>query len=411
MKKIIYWLIIGSLALSSVSCCLFLRPTIPISSKKRTAELLSIHTSICPRIPFDMNKDKIVFFSDLHRGMGSKDIFKYNKKLFVKILKHYNRLGYTLVYVGDIEEGWGFQSDNTPLILEDHSEELDVEMEFLKDNRYYRVYGNHDDFYRGHYFKFKNHSARVYPAIIFEDKEKDFTILITHGCQGQGLHDAGDELASFGVYVKYNWLAEILLKNVKSEKKLVQIMEERKKKYKSHEKKIVDWVKNDGHGNKRFDILIAGHTHIPVFESLPVEESFALIKKDIDEEKYIFFNDVFKGQEENTSLMPPGSIKQKMKKTLDQNFTIAKRQRAAAARSKQEGEESIPLQDGFYFNTGCAFHSEIPCIEICEGKISLKFIKDIKDQELDARVFTKTNKVTNRKEDKYKKSLADFKKK
>lgn len=411
MKKIIFWLTLGSLVFSSISCSLFLRPTLPFSSKKRMADLLSIHTSICPRIPFDMDKDKIVFFSDLHRGMGSKDIFQNNKELFVKILKYYNRRGYKLVYVGDIEEGWGFQRDNIPLILEDHSEELEVEMEFLKDNRYFRVYGNHDDFYRGHYFKFKNHSMRIYPAIIFEDKEKDFTILVTHGCQGHGWHDAGDELVAFATYARYNWFAEILLKNVKSEKEFIEIMEERGKKYKSHEKRIVDWVKDDGHGNKRFDILIAGHTHIPVFESIPVEESYALIKKDIEEKKYIFFNDVFKGQEENKSLTPPESIEQKMKKNLEQNQIRARMRRAAARSVTTEEYGSMLVKEGFYFNTGCAFHSEIPCIEICEGKISLKFIKDIKEDKMDDRVFTRVNRATNKKEDKYKRSLEDFMKK
>ncbi|MCI0470374.1 MAG: metallophosphoesterase, partial [Candidatus Aminicenantes bacterium] len=278
MKKILSWLALGCfIIMSAAGCESIIRTTV-----KRTDELLTIHTKICPRIPFQMATAKLVFFSDFHRGMGTKDVFIKNKELFVKVLDYYNRQGYTLVLVGDMEEGWGFQRDNIPLILQDHNDELDMEMEFLKDNRYYRVYGNHDDFYRGVYFRFKNFETRVNPAVIFEDKENNFTIFVTHGCQGHGLHDAGDELASWGVYVKYNYLTEILDKRPKSEKKLDEAVTKKQKEYKKHEQMVVDWVKNDAAGKKRFNILIAGHTHIPVFESIPVEEAYQALIRQID---------------------------------------------------------------------------------------------------------------------------------
>jgi UDP-2,3-diacylglucosamine pyrophosphatase LpxH len=352
---------------------------------------------------------KLVFFSDLHRGMGTKDVFIKNKELFVKVLDYYNRQGYTLVLVGDVEEGWGFQRDNIPLILQDHNDELDKEMEFLKDNRYYRVYGNHDDYYRGLYFRFKNFETRVNPAVIFEDKENNFTIFVTHGCQGHGLHDAGDELASWGVYVKYNWLTEIFDKRPKSEKELDQAITQKQQEYQKHEQMVVDWVKDDGTGKKRYNILIAGHTHIPVFESIPVEETYQALIRQIDSGEYLFFNDVIDGQEENRSQTLPSSLKEKMKKTLTKELLTARSMRLTARQRALEGK-STPQQEEFYYNPGYGFGPTIPCIEICDGKITLKFIESVDENGVPiAEILAKTGPGIPAEEHKYKRSLADFK--
>lgn len=411
MKRYFIWLTLAFVVFGVGSCSLLTKRSMPITSEKRTEELLSIHADICPRIPFKMKEDKMVFFSDLHRGMGTKDMFKNNKELFKDILEYYYDRGFKLVLVGDIEEGWGFQGDNIPLILENHKGEMDMEMKFLKDNRYYRIYGNHDDFFRGNYFQYRNFSTRVYPAIIFNDKDNNFNIFVTHGCQGHGLHDAGDEVASWGVYVKYNWLAEIFLKKAKSEKKLVKIMKDRAKKYKYHEQLMVNWAKK--YKRPRLNVLITGHTHIPVFESVPVKEMYELIQDDIKKGRYIFFNDAIKGRGNEKKTGAPGVRKLitngNRPSEFLKNSMISSLEgfRKSAQDLETREAKSLFTREPVYYNPGCGFNSEIPCIEISEGKIRIKFIKKIINGKMIAREFTKDRDISPFRK-KYERVLTDF---
>jgi hypothetical protein len=143
----VYFLLIKESWYLILSCCIFLvfllaifdasmtKKTFdffPSEEEERTNDILGIHSKICPEIKFDMDKAKIVFFSDLHRGMGKRDAFEPNMELFKKILDHYSKEEFTLVYIGDMEEGWGFQGSNVPLITQWHKEEFDLEKQFME---------------------------------------------------------------------------------------------------------------------------------------------------------------------------------------------------------------------------------------------------------------------------------------
>lgn len=377
-----WWVLPIWLAPVCLALVLFMLPkgTQISTSRKRTEDLLDIHSSICPKIPFNKNTGKIIMFSDLHRGMGEKDVFQNNKELFKHILEDYYKNEFTLVLIGDMEEGWGFKSDNIPLILDAHADEFEVEKKFQADNRYYRIYGNHDDFFRGHLINFEDEfQSRVFPAITFYDN--GFTIFITHGCQGQGLHDAGDETASWGVYVKYNYFLEIFHKKLKSQKELIKKMAAIESDTKVHEKMVYDWALNNG--KKKCNILVNGHTHIPVFNSIPRKELYQVILQDIKDGKYMFFNDifekdlahgVFKGKNPHDKFVPPDYIKAKMMDSLNTNIDDIMQREKSLSKT-----QSWP--DPFYFNTGCGFHSKISCIEISDGKIYLKLLSASDDEK------------------------------
>jgi len=371
MKKCFLSFLTFCLVLSVSSCFV---ETQPFTSEKRTDELLDIHSSISPQIPFDMNTSKIIMFSDLHRGMGKNDVFINNKELYRQILNYYNDNGYTLVLIGDVEEGWGFQRDNIPNILDVHAQEFEIERKFQEGNRYYRVYGNHDDFFRGNLIDMGSQLLeRVFPALIFTDQANNFKIFITHGCQGQGLHDAGDNVASWGVYVKYNWWLEIFPKKLKSEQELIDKMDKVEADLEKHEEMLYQWAlnkKDASTGKKIYNILVAGHTHIPVFNSIPNDSLYNTVQEDIESGKYIFFNDVFENQQPDTyknghRFRLPQSLKDKLKQKLAAKKNMIKefKEKAAAAQ-----------RDPFYFNTGCGFHSKMTCIEINGGKIYLKLL-------------------------------------
>jgi hypothetical protein len=177
-------------------------------------------------------------------------------------------------------------------------------------------------------------------------------MFITHGCQGQKLHDAGDELASWGVFSKYNWRLGPIPNNREVEKF---------KTFKEHEEYLYDWAKENN-----YLILIAGHTHIPAFMSTrATDESLALIPDLAD----------IHGKEVNFSF-----INYKSSAVGTPNESKVKKIRRAISRvDKTIGDKNPP----YYFNTGCGlFNKTIPCIEIMDGKISLKFIQDVDEKGL-----------------------------
>jgi len=59
------------------------------------------------RVTLDMATDRYIFFSDLHRGArNGADDFCRTERATNAALAYYNRLGYTLVLIGDVEELW-----------------------------------------------------------------------------------------------------------------------------------------------------------------------------------------------------------------------------------------------------------------------------------------------------------------
>jgi len=357
--------------------------SLPYTSRKITRELLTLHAALCPRVPFDMQRSKIVFFSDFHRGMGMTDEFKNNKKLFEQILNHYYENGYTLVLNGDMEEGWGYQRDNIPLILDEHRDEVEIEKKFLKDNRYYRTYGNHDDFYRGRPLVFDDGTwTRVYPAILFvqeTDTGRPFSILVTHGCQGHGLHDAGDDVAAWGVSIKYLWLIETGMKNARTDPQAARRMDKAKKEYEKHEGYMLDWAFGDP-GRSPCTLLVGGHTHNPVFESRFEPKMVSIVLRDYETGAKRAVSGPIEPEEAAAGApserglaappKPPTAYELKMIETL-------KAMEAAPRAALQvESKTRALLELGpTYFNTGCGFFSQIPCLEISEGHIRIVYIK------------------------------------
>lgn len=116
-------------------------------------------------ISFDEN-DKIVFFSDCHRGDGTiKDSLYPNRNIYVMALRYYLKNGYTCIEVGDGDELWKFKHIND--IFEAHSDEYQILNEFKKRKKFYMIYGNHDDIkskanFKKEILKYKDKNKRMY---------------------------------------------------------------------------------------------------------------------------------------------------------------------------------------------------------------------------------------------------------
>lgn len=99
---------------------------------------------------YDLASGRIVVFSDHHRGLSkgttidAADDFRRCVRAYKAALAYYLEEGYTLVLLGDVEELW----ENSPAdVIEAYADVLALERKFREadPSRLVRIYGNHDD--------------------------------------------------------------------------------------------------------------------------------------------------------------------------------------------------------------------------------------------------------------------------
>ena len=95
------------------------------------------------QIAFNMRSAKFVIFSDQHKGTrDAADDFLLCERAYNAALGYYDRLGYTLIILGDAEELW---EDWPESVVKAYRHTLALEARFHRDGRYLRFWGNHDD--------------------------------------------------------------------------------------------------------------------------------------------------------------------------------------------------------------------------------------------------------------------------
>jgi UDP-2,3-diacylglucosamine pyrophosphatase LpxH len=234
-----------------------------MSTIKRLDRLLET----APRIPFS-NKSKIVFFSDCHRGEGGwADNFAKNQNIYFHALNHYYENGFTYFELGDGEELW--ENKSLSSIVDNYRNIYRLFARFYNKNRLHVIYGNHDmekkdpnktKCFDKAFCSRKNcmlelcPGIKFYEAIVLRHKESKSEILLAHGHQADFLNYNLWRLARF--LVRYIWkpLETIGVRDptsaAKNYKRRIAV-----------ERKLIEWVE------KRKLMLIAGHTHRPVFPS------------------------------------------------------------------------------------------------------------------------------------------------
>lgn len=191
------------------------------------------------------NNNKFVIFSDLHLGDGGRnDDFKKNGPLFQSVLEeYYLKHNYTLILNGDIEELQRFSLKSIKKRWKNLYYLFDS---FQKNNRFYKLYGNHDDKYL---LDRVEYDYPVKNSIIIN--YKNTRIFVIHGHQPSIY------------FTQFNWFAGFWLKyfaNLMGIKNF-PVPFHSTIKYLT-EKRAYEYAKY-----KRI-ISIMGHTHRPLFESL-----------------------------------------------------------------------------------------------------------------------------------------------
>jgi predicted phosphodiesterase len=205
---------------------------------------------------------RFVIFSDHHKGARTgADDFERCESNYLNALEYYDEKLYTLVVLGDVEELW---EEDIEDILRSYPKVFERESAFHAQNRYIRVYGNHDDFW--HYPEnTADHLEGDFPGLKpvdglvlkFEREGIELgEILLVHG--NQGVFDLGlvSDISRF--FVRIFWRAFQIItgkgRTTPSEDACLRGL---------HDTWMYEWA-----ATQKSLILVAGHTHRPVWSSM-----------------------------------------------------------------------------------------------------------------------------------------------
>ncbi len=218
------------------------------------------------KVPFN-NNDKIIFFSDVHRGDNSiSDEFAHNQNIYYHALNHYLKEGYTYIEVGDGDELW--EHSKFKHIVGAHNDIYELLRKFYIEGRFYMLYGNHNmSFKHQHHVgnnlfvfvdEYKDEETDLFPGIevyeslILSHEETGKEVFVVHGHQGDFINDQFWRVMKSINRHFWHYLHIVGFRNPASPAK------NRHKRHKI-EKNYTKWIK------KYRKMLIVGHTHRPKF--------------------------------------------------------------------------------------------------------------------------------------------------
>lgn len=216
------------------------------------------------KITIDDNT-KIVIMSDCHRGSGNNfDNFIKNKAIFEKALTHYYNKKFIYIELGDGDEMW--EVKNYKDIVNVNLSTFKILKKFHDSHRLIMLYGNHDLVkkhsnvmnlnFGGYYNKKINKiepllgGLTAKESIILDYKGND--IFLIHGHQVDFINSTLWSISR--ILVRYVWknIEHLLIKDPTGNAKNNTVS-------KTIEKKLEEW------STKNNKIIIAGHTHRPIF--------------------------------------------------------------------------------------------------------------------------------------------------
>jgi UDP-2,3-diacylglucosamine pyrophosphatase LpxH len=213
---------------------------------------------------------RFVFLSDCHRGDGGlTDDLWPNRRLYLGVLAHYCRRGYTYVEVGDGDELW--KNRQLAPIQRAHRPAYDLLHEFHQGGRLHLLMGNHD--HAGPRLRaIAKEGIPAREALVLQHGETGQEMLVTHGHQADFENDPGLLFSRLGVRVFWrglqqrgywrnpdwwemargrSWLGRTIARGMLARKEIV-------------EARHVSWVTRlleAGNGVA----LLCGHTHVARF--------------------------------------------------------------------------------------------------------------------------------------------------
>jgi UDP-2,3-diacylglucosamine pyrophosphatase LpxH len=300
-------------------------------------------------LDLEVDSARIIVFSDLHRGArNDADDFRECEAAYNAALAYYLRLGYQLIVLGDGDELW---EERPKAVLKSYPRTFYLEGLFVSANRYLRIWGNHDDEWK--YPDSVNellapalNASRlaVHEAVRFTCTSNGASLgslFMVHGHQGTS---TSDRHANFSrIVVRHVWRPIQRLFNI------------------SLNTPAKDWLLREKHNIAMYRwaerqakiVLIAGHTHRPVFAS---ESHPAEIREKLEK------------LEARYRESPTEALRAEISSVAAELEWIQARDRG-----RKGAEGTVQLAKPCYFNTGCCCFADgdVSGLELAGGFIRL----------------------------------------
>ena len=214
-----------------------------------------------PLIAFRPDEQPIIIFTDMHKGTrdGSDD-FAVCEDNYLAALQHYNNWKFHYLNLGDSEELW---ENILPSVIKYNKATFDAEAKFIERNAFVKLFGNHDLYWGNDPLapavlkSLYNAHLKVFAGAVLRAELPGgyIDIFCTHGHQGDAQSD-GNAFSKW--FVSYIWgpLQAMLEINTNSP----SCNDENKS---LHNQFMYEWS-----AAQQNLVLITGHTHQPVFNSL-----------------------------------------------------------------------------------------------------------------------------------------------
>ena len=237
---------------------------------------------------------QIIVFSDQHRGAknGADDFMKAEGS-YLAALEYYFKNEFQFISLGDSEELW----ENTLIQVKKHNTvTFEAEKKFILQNRFFKIFGNHDLYWDNTLLASQQLKAiygkelRVFEGVILEIENKNqksketgelfkskkpftfwkkpnidddrlpiadcpLTIFLTHGHQGDASSDG-------------NWFSKFFVSNIWAPLQSYLRVNFNTPAYDEDLKTAHNLIMYEWSAKYKDLVLITGHTHQPVFESL-----------------------------------------------------------------------------------------------------------------------------------------------
>lgn len=209
---------------------------------------------------------KFIIFSDQHKGRrNGADDFKPAEPNYLKALDYYYQEGFHFINLGDSEELW---ENNLWQVKKHNKETFEAEKKFLQEQRYTKIFGNHDLFWDNDplaWWQLKSiydEKLKVYEGVILKKAttlpasgNTDLSMLLTHGHQGDASSDG-------------NWFSKFFVAKIWAPLQAYLQINPNTPAYDAERKTLHNNMMYEWSSLQQNLLLITGHTHQPVFASL-----------------------------------------------------------------------------------------------------------------------------------------------
>lgn len=212
-------------------------------------------------LPFAVAEGKFIIFSDQHKGAkNGADDFMLCEPAYLTALDYYHQQGFSLLALGDCEELWENTLTN---VLKHQAPSFDRYKKFIAAGRFYKTIGNHDLDWKNDLIAIAQIKSvfgvdlPVYDGVLLQSSVsgKDLRILCTHGHQGDRASDG-------------NWFSKFFVSKIWAPLQAWLKINPNTPAYDASLKTLHNRLMYEWSQCQNSLLLITGHTHQPVFESL-----------------------------------------------------------------------------------------------------------------------------------------------